>query len=116
MSEQGAAILQFMILAAICGPFYLIFLLYGYVKRKKLALQPLATWIYVASLPMALLLSVIMHFVGTIEINATSPLGNMLAYLALASVVAGLLAAFYIAIRSLRARTGQQTLPVDKHS
>ena len=104
MNEQGWAFVQLIIVAVICGPFYLSLLIYGYIRRKKLVLHPLATWIYIASFPLALVSISLIQFLGTEAINTVSETGGQLSSFALTCLIAGVLAAIYIAVSTLRAR------------
>jgi|GEM_PF-6163378 len=105
MSEQGGgAIFSLIIVAILAGPFYVGFLIYGYHNRKYLVLDALPKWLFVLSFPVALLLTYMVKYVGTNQVNTPSDAGTNLYNWSGACLIAGILAAIFIAIRTHDAR------------
>ena len=108
VNEQGYALLTLIFGAFFVLPIYMVLLLIGLVLRPRLVIRPFAKWMFLLSLPVTISLYLSVAFFGSDDYRFESTLGHAVAFLAPASLGAGVLAVAIIIAQSLAGKRPRQ--------
>lgn len=92
-----------MLLGFFVGPIYIGLLTWGYIERKKIILNPIAKWMFVASLPLAMLTAASLMILGGDATNSSTPRGDVIGYIGNMFLGAGIVALLVIIIQNIAA-------------